>query len=371
MQGQYCINSIKKYDGKDYQLKIAVLGFMGYHANVEIFLIRAFRKLGHDVIAIDVNNPPNKLLSIKYNNLLLSLPTIRHSYRKYYLEKISNYTVSFLLEQKPDLIITHNDAKLTPDAIKLIRAKLNVPFVSIVADDPTLAIYMPEYLPLIPHFTHLVVPESNFESRLRNLTHQEIIFTPFGVDSSVYFSTEQDDPMYTHLKSEIGYVSNSYRGAPFGLYRGLLLKHLSHLGLKIYGDAGWNYIANYIPEIKQNIHITGYLNSFAMNAFYNQTMICPNIVNPQIVNGVAQRVLDAACAGCFQIVEYKSDLDIIFQKEEIISFKNISELVEKTQWYLSHPLERDEKRLSAQKKVVENYGWDKILNEVINRVFSN
>ena len=341
-------------------MKIAVLG-TPTHASVEQFLVSAFQELGHECIGYDAWNPPQEWLSYKYWKFILSAPQLRHDVRKIYLKYLNDVTLNFLLNYKPDAVITHNDAKLLPSTIQTVRKKLNIPFATLVGDDPTIAIYLPEYLPLIPHFTHVFAPESYLVKKLRTFT-TKVAYLPFGTDPGTFYpdkGSNKDDE-----KLDIGYVSNSYNAAPYGMYRALFLVHLREMGLTIYGDRGWKHIYYYVPELKNNVSITGYLDSQQMNDFYNRIKICVNIPNPQIVTGIAQRILDAAAAECFQVTIYKKDLVDVFS-DSIATFEGIDEMIGKTRYFLDHPEERRQKAKCAREIVLKAFKWQQIAAEAL------
>src|SRR5207249_10253613 len=114
--------------------------------------------------------------------------------RRLYLGHLNEVTRDFLLAVRPDIVFTHNDAKLLPATIRAVREQLGIPFATVVADDPTTAVYLPEYLPLIPHFTHLLVPESFLHAQLRPLTTHPVHYLPFRTDSTPVFPARELAP---------------------------------------------------------------------------------------------------------------------------------------------------------------------------------
>jgi spore maturation protein CgeB len=59
------------------------------------------------------------------------------------------------------------------------------------------------------------------------------------------------------------------------------------------------------------------------------------------VEGVNLRTFEAAGCGAFQICEYRTALEELFEiGKEIVIFKNRDDLLEKVEYYLTHPEER-------------------------------
>ena len=345
-------------------MRIAMLGTFT-HASVERLLARAFRSLGHECIEYDAWRPPKRWLQLRYWNLALSLPAVRHEVRPVYLRYLNEVTSDFLRSVRPDIVVTHNDAKLLPSTIRMVREQLRAPIASIVADDPTTAVYLPEYLPLIPHFSHLLVPETFLVEKLRPLTSGRVEFLPFGTDPDMFRPAPELVETDRQFVSDIGFVSNSYRAAPYGMYRALFMTHLVNDGLKIYGDRGWKYICKYLPELRPAIAAQGYLGSRDMNLFYNSIKINVNIPNPQIVTGIAQRILDAAAAGCFQVTPLREDIARSFPDECVATFSTMGEMVEKVRYYLREPGERAVRAARARDIVLRQFTWKTYAEKVL------
>ena len=348
-------------------MRIAMLGTFT-HASVEKLLAAAFRCLGHECVEYDAWNPPKRWLRLKYWNLALSLPRIRHGARRLYLGHLNEVTRDFLLAVRPDIVFTHNDAKLLPATIRAVREQLGIPFATVVADDPTTAVYLPEYLPLIPHFTHLLVPESFLQEKLRPLTTNSVHYLPFGTDPDVFFPAPELATRDPRFAADIGFVANSYRAAPYGMYRALFLAHLRNDGLRVFGDSGWKYICQYLPELRQCVHATGYLGTREMLLFYNSIKINLNIPNPQIVTGIAQRILDSAAARCFQVTPWRRDLAESFPEECIVTFRTMAEMVEKVRHYLNDSREREARAAKARDIVLREFTWSIFARKALSLV---
>lgn len=337
-------------------MKIAVLGTFT-QANLETYLASAFSELGHEVVTFDSwGQPAAPWFDRRVVSVVSGLPRIRHAYRARYVAALNVHAAAFLARERPDFAVVHNGGELESETIaRVVRS--GVPFATYAADDPTLSMMLPEYLPCLPYFSHVFACESALVPKLQRLTWNKVEFVSCGAPTGPYFPTTPAPERRRLFESNIGYVSSGYSGSPYGVYRALLLKNVADLGLKIFGDRHWRYIADRVPEIAPCVNVTGFLTAPSMNDFFSSTRVFMGIVHPQMVSGVGQRIFDAAAAGAFILAEYKSDIDAVFPSGEVDTFRTRGEMREKAQYYLAHPLERDAKAAAARVRVMNEHTW--------------
>lgn len=350
-------------------MKIAVMGTLT-QANLEAFMARAFEELGHQTVIFDAwKNRGNPLYHRHPASLFLGLPRLRHWYNARYLAHVNIHARRFLEIEKPDFVIVHNGALLQPDTVRAVVQR-HIPFATYAADDPTLGLLLPDYLPCLPYFTHVFACETALVPKLKRLTPNRVEFLPVGAPPDVYYPITPPDSERQLFESNLGYVSGGYSGSPYGVYRALLLKNVADLGLKIFGDRHWDYIARRVPEITPFIHVTGFLNPERMRAFFACTRIFLGVVHPQMVTGASQRLFDAAAAGAFILAEHKADIDRLFPKGEIETFRSKEEMREKAVYYLNHPEKRQEKAAAARARVLAEHTWKHRARQILEIVFS-
>src|SRR5437868_3584703 len=229
-------------------MKIALLGAFT-QANLEAFLAAAFRELGHEVVAYDAwSQRPAPWFDRRIVSVMSGMPRIRHSYRRRYLAARNEMLNAFIRKERPDLVIVHNGGELDPETIRSIVRSLEIPFTTYAADDPTLALMQPDYLPALPAFTHVFACESALLPKLRRLTANRVEFVSCGAPPDIYRPITPTADQREQYGCNIGYASSGYSGSPYGVYRALLLRNVADLGLKVFGDRHWDYIAARVPE---------------------------------------------------------------------------------------------------------------------------
>lgn len=94
-----------------------------------------------------------------------------------------------------------------------------------------------------------------------------------------------------------------------------------------------------------------------------------NISLKGIRGGTPKRVMDIMGAGGFMLTNYCEETAGLFEEgREIEMFRTPEELVDKTAYYLKHEEERKTIAAAGQRKVLENYTYDKSLKELIEWV---
>lgn len=348
-------------------MKVAVVGTFT-QSNFERLLARAFEDLGHEVVTFDAWSRGRFLRNPRVVNTLSTIPRLRHSIRADYLKFVNREAAAFFEEHQPDFVMVHNGGEMLPATVRSLTSK-GVPFASFAADDPTLGFYVPDFLPVFPYFTHVFVPETGLVAKLQNLTPGKVIYNSGGSTPELYAPMEPSAEDRARFGSNLGYASSAYSGGAYGVYRALWLMHVRDFGLRIFGDPNWRLVARKVPEIAPCVHANGMLSLAEMNALYSSVKIYVNIVNPQITTGVAQRVFDAAAAGCFQITEYKADLDLLFPGGEVVSFRDAEDLRSKVAYYLAKPDEAAAKAKAARARVLGQLTWKQKVEEICRAVF--
>jgi spore maturation protein CgeB len=348
-------------------MKIAVVGTFT-QSNLERLLAGAFSELGHTVVTFDAWAQGGFLRRSKLAKSLSTIPRVRHLVRDDQLRYVNRRAREFFEEHNPELVISHNGGDMLPETVRSLTSK-GVPVASFAADDPTLGFYVPDFLPVFPYFTHVFVPESGLVEKLQRLTDGRVIYNSGGSTPGAYEPRVPSERERERFGANLGYASSAYSGGAYGVYRAIWLTHVRDLGLRIFGDPNWRVVARKVPEIAECVHADGMLGLDEMNALYASVKIYVNIVNPQITTGVAQRVFDAAAAGCFQVTEYKADLDRLFPDGEIVSFRTPGELRSKVEYFLRHPEEAAAKAAVARKRVLAELTWKQKVQEMCDAVF--
>lgn len=117
-----------------------------------------------------------------------------------------------------------------------------------------------------------------------------------------------------------------------------------------------NVVANYYngAKIVLNTHRP-------VNERHNQNKL--GIMGKSINN----RTFDVAACAAFQLIEFKDDLPIHFnENEEIVSFKNVNELIEKTHYYIQAEQVRRGIAKNGRERVLKNHTFQHRIDKMIS-----
>ena len=168
-------------------------------------------------------------------------------------------------------------------------------------------------------------------------------FLPMAYDPDTHFKLE--DETYSRDISFVG-VLNTYPTRKKILE--LIISRHKNLDLEIWGTAWtwYNPFLQYEYKIKRRAlgkHIHNYnIPPEEVNKVYNATKICLNIHHRQSKEGVNPRTFEIIGAGAFQLIDYKKELEDMFDiGREIVCYKNEADLLDKIEYYLENEDERN------------------------------
>ncbi|MCB2182799.1 MAG: glycosyltransferase [Desulfobulbaceae bacterium] len=125
------------------------------------------------------------------------------------------------------------------------------------------------------------------------------------------------------------------------------------LRLHIYGGQGWERLQ------KENLHLMGMVDYHEEAPLvYNSTLINLNITSAQLVCAVNQRLFDVSACGSFLLTDYRQAMTELFDVDrEIVCYRSSDELKKLTDYFLSHPDERQEIADRARARVLAEHTY--------------
>jgi len=120
----------------------------------------------------------------------------------------------------------------------------------------------------------------------------------------------------------------------------------------------------------ENVNCLGGAEYYTMSPrVFNQTKINLNMTLPSIETGVPWRVFDIMAAGGFVLSNYQEEIEDLFEiGKEIEVFRNLEELEEKVEYYLSHDKQREEIALNGKEKVYKDYNLTNTIMKMYKKV---
>lgn len=334
-------------------------------------VISALKKNGHGVTAIEYQRLKSPLRIIKLHNIV----HIRN-----YLERSSWYVFNKKVKQvfdetKPDIFLTMNESYLLPNTIDYIRAK-NCKTVCFVADNPFDS-HRYCYFPIsLQHFDVLLICDRIWIQNIRNVAANSKIIkivSGGGFNSDIFYPVDESTITEVDQKEfscDISFTGESYGMNAEGAYRAGILDQLNKYNVKIWGDIGWKIRFPHYENLAR-FYQGERLPYNDLRKLYKLSTINLNMPSPQILTGFQPRVFEiAACKG-FQIVDWREEIEELFSEDELVTFKNINDLLGKADYFIKNP----EKRMSyiekAYKKVWSTYSFDKQINFILSIFIEN
>ena len=329
---------------------------------------KVFIKLGNEIV---VSKPTYKSWvskNIFFNQVVFM--------KEYWTKKhLSEHNGSFLksaIECKPDLLITKSGGILFPETLRKIKKKTNCKTMCIVSDNPFDS-WRDKYFGLtLPYYDIILVPERIWVQNIRNVApNSEIHFFIGGYDKEQFFPVHDEDISQKDIDTfscDISFTGSSYGDLGEGNYRAGVLSQLDDFNLKIWGDKGW-YNRGKKSSVLSKAYQGDRLSYENLRKLYSICKININMPSPMILTTFQPRVFDIAATKGFQIVDYRSEIDNFFSKDELVTFKDTNDLKDKISYYLKHEDEREIINENLYKKVVNEFTWEnqiKVLMEQIN-----
>lgn len=180
-----------------------------------------------------------------------------------------------------------------------------------------------------------------------------IIFSQWGVN------TDNFRPMEVQKDIEVSLI-----GAPHSMREELAGYLLGHgIRLALFGN-GWEYT-------RHRRYSGGHLSNEEFIKAINRSKI--NITTMKAGDNstlqIKGRIFEVAACRAFQLVEYNPELEEYFTSgEEIIYYKNYSDLKEKIEYYLLHEKERELIAGRAYQKAIAEHTWLNRLTHIFSRI---
>lgn len=355
-------------------MKVLVSGssFHGYRDTIA----RAFNEFGCEV---KISNWPNlagktfsrfKLLQAEKINIFtekyLNKEELEHNLFEELIVAYNRELLKEVFSMKPDLLLVINGNILLPDTLKKIRSNSDTILILWCYDSPLRFINVLNGGKFY-HIFYTYEP-SDIPNLLKYDIQANLLLMAY--DSTSYFMLK--DRKITYDLSFVGSLGD-YPDRKNILE--MIISNYNTLKLDVWGAAWTWYNPFLIYEYKVKRRILGkHLHNYNLppneiNKIYNSSCICLNMHHRQSKEGMNPRTFEILGAGGFQLVDYKSKMDDVFDiGNEIICYYNESDLLNKIRYYLENEDER--KRIAkkgydlVKKKHTYKHRVETILNDM-------
>ncbi|HMS64861.1 MAG TPA: glycosyltransferase [Ignavibacteria bacterium] len=336
---------------------------------LELFYANALKKNGKNVNYINIHSLYNE----KYKKLSSYSHRLPRRYdnliQKKYFELINDRLKDKFIQDKPSHIFIYNDCKLLSETLEYFQ-KCGTKIVVFLGDDPNYLFPAKKtFLFTVMNADHVIVPDSGWIDGLKMLGIKNIIFSPVGTDTEVFFPVTPDSEQNKNYGSDIIFAGTGYFLNSWGIKRASVLNELSGMNFKLFGDIQWLELFPYFPELKKH-YINKTLPAADLNIACNCAKIYPVTVNAGVVNGVSTRIFDCISSGIFVLAEFKKDFEKFFPGGEVICFNSKNDLKDKVDYFLKNENEMKDHINKAADIVRKKYTLEILTKNILEQIKS-
>jgi glycosyltransferase involved in cell wall biosynthesis len=269
---------------------------------------------------------------------------------------VNRQFVQKCLQFKPDVCLVLKGDTLNYSAIARVKSLLKTRFILFYPDNPFLfgnGNSNAQVVASLPLYDVVLSWSKALMPIFTSLGVAHVCYFPFGYDARFFKTMPEQKQQY-----DLGFIGTA-DDERFELLRELI-RRLPSLSIGIWGNRWAEY------KDRDEAVFARYCGP----AEYKEKMVellrsCKIVLNPlrlQNFTSHNMRSLEAAAAGAFQLASYSNEhAKVLFAADESIAlYKNTEELVQKINWYLAQPQQREE-FVQLAKSQVEPYSLQRML----------
>ena len=254
------------------------------------------------------------------------------------------------VEKKPDLVLVTQGFLVLKETVKKIK-QLNIPIVMWVIDAP---LNFTNILDAAPYYDFIFCGGTEAIEIFKDQNFKNIEWLPFACDQDLQHLQTYNDQREV-LSKDVVFVGSHYSSREHTLSK---LK-LDDYDLGIWGS-GWDKVSADSPlnKLIQKTHTK----PEEWIRLYNQSKII--LVNHYQENKeipvyqASPKIYEALACGGFVICDNQKDVRTLFiDGEHLVIVKNIEELNEKIDYYLTHDIERQMISENGRKEVLSKHTY--------------
>ncbi|MDY7001367.1 MAG: glycosyltransferase [Thermodesulfobacteriota bacterium] len=252
-----------------------------------------------------------------------------------FLQVVSQAVLAKTETFSPDLVLSLAQAPLSRQALNRLR-KDNVPTAMWFVEDFRLFTYWRAYAPLYDFFA--VIQEEPFLDQLYDMGLDNALYLPLAADPGFHKPLELTSVQKHKFGSDVSFLGAGYPN------RQRAFKRLFGYDFKIWGTEWDNdpafdpYVqrkgARISPEDAVKVFNAAKINLNLHSSVHPDELVSKgDFVNP--------RTFELAACKAFQLVDERALLPELFKADELVTFTDMEDLLQKIDHYLAHGDERE------------------------------
>ena len=325
-----------------------VLPLYGGSLPVGRFCAGALRELGH---IVEVFEAPDFYSSYEALGRLRVTSDRLQYLENTYLQVVAQAVLAKVETFEPDLVLSMAQAPLTIQALKRLRRD-GVATAMWFVEDHRLFTYWQAFAPHYDLFA--VIQRGQFELELAGIGVSNVLYLPMAAHPEVHKSLELSEVDKCTFGSDISFMGAGYPN------RRLAFHELVDLDFKLWGTEweGDPILAPLVQRAGARISSEDCVRIF--NAAKININLHSSVQATELVTGgdfLNPRTFEVAACGAFQLVDRRSLMPESFAEDELATFGDMTEFLEKIQYFLAHPEERAAYAKRGQARVLRDHTY--------------
>ncbi len=326
------------------------------------YCAEALENLGHTVESVRCEDFSDGFHAIKN---ITSDKTNRQVLDGLFINLMGQAILAKSAEFNPDLILVMAQAPVSPETIGSLK-KLNIPLAFWFVEDFRTLTYWKEVAPLYDHF--FTIQRGEFFEELDKIGVSDYHYLPQACHPPVHKPLGESAGDCDRYKADLSFMGAAY------FNRRQSFPQLVDYDFKIWGTE-WNLntdIGKYVQNANKRLsseEIVKIYNSGTINLNLHSST-CHSELNPE-GDFVNPRTFEISACGGFQLIDHRSELaGMLNVGDEIETFRSISELKEKIDYYLQHEEERNRMAQRARKRVLAEHTIEHRMSDMLTHIVS-
>jgi len=276
-----------------------------------------------------------------------------------FLQLVSQAVEAKTEQFAPDLVLALAQAPLTRRTLKRLQQKGAVTAMWFV-EDYKLFTYWRAFAPCYDFFA--VIQKEPLLSELAAAGQPNAFYLPLAALPDFHRPLENTPAAQRKYGAKVSFLGAGYPN------RRAAFRHLRHLDFKIWGSDwdGDDTLAAHVQrqgerissEDAVRIYNASQINLNLHSSVQSRELVPPgDFVNP--------RAFELAACGAFQLVDRRELMPELFADDEMATFSNLEELLEKIDYFLARPEERAAFAERGRQRVLRDHSYHKRMESLI------
>ncbi|MBI9078219.1 MAG: glycosyltransferase [Pseudodesulfovibrio sp.] len=335
---------------------LVILPFYGGSLPIGRYVTSALKEDGHLVEVFEAPDFYSAYDSLKN----LKVTTDRLDYlQNSFLNVISQSILAKVETFEPDLVLSMAQAPLNHQALKRLRRD-GVTTAMWFVEDHRLFTYWKTFAPFYDIFA--VIQKDVFFDELYAVGQPNVLYLPLAAQPDFHKSIELTSVEQRKFGSNISFMGAGYPN------RRIAFRELVNHNFKIWGTE-WegDHVLEPLVQLKgariSSEDCVKIFNATKINLNLHSSIQADELVT--FGDFINPRTFELAACGAFQLVDKRSLLPEAFEEDELATFSNMNELIEKIEYYTTNPKECEEIAKKGRERVLKDHTYLKRMRTLI------